>query len=158
MEAGSKPYRMQKLDASELVRSVVEEFRLEPAAAGYTIELGLNGAAPVIDADPDALSHAIRNLLDNAVKYSPECRTVRVEVGEEGGRVAIHVRDKGIGIPSSEQKHIFQKFVRGAVAKTSGIKGTGVGLAMVEHIVRAHGGDIHVDSEPGKGSTFTLLL
>jgi signal transduction histidine kinase len=158
MEAGSKPYRMQKLDASELVRSVVEEFRLEPAAAGYTIELSLNGAAPVIDADPDALSHAIRNLLDNAVKYSADCRTVQVEVGEEGGRVAIRVRDSGIGIPRSEQKHIFQKFVRGAAAKTSGIKGTGVGLAMVEHIVRAHGGDIHVDSEPGKGSTFTLLL
>ena len=98
------------------------------------------------------------NLLDNAVKYSVECRTVWVDLGRDQQRLAIRVRDRGLGIPASEQKKIFRKFVRGAVAKAENIKGTGIGLAMVQHIVKAHGGEIRLASTPGQGSTFTLLL
>jgi two-component system sensor histidine kinase SenX3 len=77
----------------------------------------------------------------------------------EGGRVvAIRVRDQGLGIPSSEQRQIFRKFARGASAKVQGVKGTGIGLAMVRHIVDAHGGSVKLQSEPGKGSTFTIEL
>ena len=81
---------------------------------------------------------------------------MRVEV-EQAGTVAIRVRDSGYGIAPSEQKQIFRKFARGAAARDHGIKGTGIGLAMVKHIVDAHGGTITVDSEPGRGSTFTLV-
>jgi signal transduction histidine kinase len=158
MEAGKKPYQIQKLDATALVRAVVEEFRAEPAAAGHTVELDLNPKAFPIDGDPEALGHALRNLLDNAVKYSPECPIVGVEVKEIDGLTAISIRDQGMGIPHAEQKEIFRKFVRGKEATANGIKGTGVGLAMVEHIVKAHGGEIRLNSEPGKGSTFTVLL
>jgi signal transduction histidine kinase len=158
MEAGRKPYRKEQLDPTELVRSVVEEFQNDASAVGYRIELHIDGEPPPIAGDCDALARALRNLLENAVKYSPEVRTVWVNVAQLNGRVAISVRDRGLGIPRNEQKQIFRKFVRGAAAKRNGIKGTGVGLAMVEHIVRGHGGEIHVESEPAAGSAFTIVL
>ena len=158
MEAGSRPYRFDDVAAGELVQTVVEDFRNEMPSADHTIEVSVSGTDHVIKADPEALAHALRNLLDNAVKYSPTGGSVRVAVGKEGRHVAIRVRDDGLGIPPREQKRIFQKFVRGASAREHAIKGTGVGLALVSHIVRAHGGRIQVDSEVGTGSTFTMLL
>jgi len=98
------------------------------------------------------------NLLDNAVKYSPESTAVRAEVTMEDGRLTIRVRDEGPGIPVMEQEEIFRKFVRGSQAKTRGVKGTGIGLAMVRHIVEGHRGEIRLQSELGRGSTFTILL
>jgi len=160
MEAGTKSHRLENVRAAEFVQSVVEEFRLEPAAEGYDIECAVKtGDRPaVIRADADALSHALRNLLDNAVKYSLECRTVWVELARNDDRISIAVRDRGLGIPPSEQKQIFRKFVRGAAAKEHRIRGTGVGLAMIKHIVQAHDGQIVLASEEGLGSTFTIFL
>jgi two-component system, OmpR family, phosphate regulon sensor histidine kinase PhoR len=156
MEAGAKPYRLQPLDPALLVRKVVTEFQGE--AAGYSLELSIEGDLPAVDADSDALTHAVWNLLDNAVKYSPEQRTIWVDLGRQGSGVAIAVRDKGLGIPAVEQKAIFKKFVRGAAARLHEIKGTGIGLAMVRNIVLAHGGKVLLESAPGVGSTFTILL
>ena len=161
MEAGTSPYRLEPLDACALIRSVVEEFEQDSAANGYHVELqvdSLKGATSAVAGDREALTHAVWNLLDNAVKYSPECRTVWVEVERTGSRLAIRVRDRGLGVPRHEHADIFRRFVRGADAKTQGIKGTGIGLAMVQHIVFAHGGEVLVASEPGAGSTFTLVL
>src|SRR5262249_23619605 len=137
MEAGTKPYRIQEIDAAKLLRSVVDEFQNEATAAGHRVELHLNGDTAAINADSEPPALPLWNLIDNAVKYSPDCRTVWIDLAHHNGRVAISVRDQGLGIPPAEQKEIFRKFVRGAAAKANGIKGTGVGLAMVEHIVRA---------------------
>jgi signal transduction histidine kinase len=104
------------------------------------------------------LSRVFWNLLDNAVKYSPERRTVWVDLSEAGQRIMVRVRDQGLGIPAAEQREIFRKFVRGAASKNASIRGAGVGLAMAQQIVAAHGGDISVESEPGQGSVFTVLL
>ena len=111
-----------------------------------------------IRADRDALTRAIWNLLDNAVKYSPECRSVWVDLRAEAGRVSISVRDQGLGIPAPEREAIFERFVRGAESKTRHITGTGIGLALVRTIVLAHGGEIRLASEPGQGSQFTMVL
>jgi signal transduction histidine kinase len=157
MEAGARPYRKQTLDAARWAQTVVADFRLDAEANGHHIEVNTSTEAQ-IDADPEALGHALRNLLDNAVKYSPEGRTVWVDLAHDANRLAIRVRDEGFGIPEHEQKQIFRKFVRGAASKVNGIKGTGVGLAMVDHIVKAHGGEVTVESAVGKGSTFTILL
>jgi signal transduction histidine kinase len=122
------------------------------------VEWSQAGVCPAIRADREALRLALWNLLDNAVKYSPECPTVWIEMGRERDHLAIHVRDCGMGIPASEQKEIFKRFVRGARSRASNIKGTGIGLTMAYHIVAAHHGEIRLASEPGRGSTFTVLL
>jgi len=158
MEAGVRQYRFEILDPAVLVEKVVAEFEPQISASGRHIEVSGARDGARVHADLEALSVAVRNLIDNALKYSPDCPTVWVEWGPEGERLAIRVRDRGLGIPASERKAIFQKFVRGSAAATANVKGTGVGLAMVQHIVSAHGGEIHVESEPGRGSTFTVLL
>ena len=158
MEAGPRPYRFEQLDAAALVRRVAGEFEEPMAAAGRHIEVcGASGSYP-IEADPEAISVALRNLVDNAIKYSPGRPAVWLDLGMENHCVAIRVRDEGLGISGSERKAIFRSFVRGSAASAGNVKGSGLGLAMVRHIVSAHGGEILVASQPGQGSTFTMLL
>jgi len=158
MELGRKPYELRPADAGTIAAQVVSDFQNEPAAQGFTIHLRLDEKAPPLRADAAALTHALWNLLDNAIKYSENGREVWVSVGGSDGGVTIAVEDHGIGIPAGERKDIFRKFIRGERAKQLGIKGTGLGLAIVSHIVRAHGGAIELESEEGKGSTFRLVL
>jgi len=158
MESGRKQYRIAPHDVFGVVRAAVADFREEALASGFQVEMDLDSQAATIRADEEALRRAIRNLLENAVKYSPECRTVWVEGRVNHRQVAISVRDRGMGIEPREQRQIFQKFVRGAAAKKAGIKGTGIGLSMVRQIVDACGGEIRLESAAGEGSTFTILL
>ena len=157
MEAGARPYRFERLDAGRLVKATVEEFKQETGPADLVMECAVPNEGPTVKADREALVQALWNLLDNAVKYSGESADVHVEV-EAGNEVAIRVQDQGAGILPSERKQILRKFVRGSSAKASGVKGTGIGLAMVKHIVDAHDGKVLIESELGKGSTFTILL
>lgn len=158
MEAGRAPYTFHTLDAGGLVRELIDEFRAEVPARDHQVELSAVETAVPVRADKEALFRAVWNLLDNAVKYSPGAPAVWVEVEPDEERVAIRVRDLGPGIPPEEQQEIFGKFVRGKAAREGGVKGTGIGLAMVQHIIRAHGGEVRLRSAPGEGSTFTLLL
>ena len=159
MEAGAREFHRTSVVVSDLVRDVVREFGQAVEDDGRTVELADHLAGPVrVRADPEALGRALWNLLDNAAKYSPDHRTVWVELRRQDGRIAIAVRDRGLGIPAAERTRIFEKFVRGASAERAGRKGTGIGLAMVCHIVDAHEGTVTVESEPGMGSTFTLHL
>lgn len=157
-EAGAAYYRFEPVEIGPFVRAMIAAFQEKVAPDGYRVELSGSTDETWVRADREALSRALWNLLDNAVKYSPQCQTVWVEVGRDAGRVSITVRDQGLGIPAHEQRGIFDKFVRGADSKALRIKGTGIGLAMVRHIVQAHGGEILLASEPGQGSRFTLLL
>jgi signal transduction histidine kinase len=156
MEAGARQYRFEEVHASELARRVFAEFETE-IAAGREIELHGIGDCR-FEADPEALGVAVRNLVDNALKYSPREEPVALEWGLESDRVAIRVRDHGAGIAPEERKRIFGKFVRGTAAASGNVKGSGVGLAMVRHIVDAHRGEIQLESKVGEGSTFTVLL
>ena len=158
MEAGSRPYRFERLNVGALVKDVTDEFRGEAGTRGFSVECSPDSCAYPVDADSEALARALGNLLDNAAKYSGDSRRIEVTVRHADSAVSIAVRDYGIGIPLPEQGRIFQKFVRGAAAKSQGIKGTGIGLAMVRHIVHAHGGSVRVTSAPGAGSTFTIVL
>ncbi len=158
MESGRKQYRLERLDAFQLVRAAVEEFREGAAANGFQVETTLGAGYPVVQADEEAFRRVTRNLLENAVKYSPECRTVWVDGVVSDYRVLISVRDRGMGIDPVEQRAIFQKFVRGNAAKREGIKGTGIGLSMVQQILEAAGGEISVVSSVGAGSTFTIAM
>ncbi len=158
MEAGALRFRPEPVELGELVRSVVDEFENVAATSGHRIHLAIEAGLPPVSADREALAQAVWNLLDNAIKYSPGRPAVWIDVAHEGGRVAIMVRDEGPGLPAEDRKGLFRKFVRGSAARETGVKGTGIGLAMVDYIVRAHSGRIRVDSTPGRGSTFTILL
>ena len=157
MEAGTSPYRLQQLDACGFVREVVDQFRAEAGTGGARIEVAPSSPV-IVRGDRDALANALWNLLDNAVKYSPANGPITVEVCATAMEAAIRVRDEGFGIPREEQREIFGKFVRGARARAERIRGTGIGLAIVRHVVSAHGGRIVVESAPGLGSTFSILL
>jgi two-component system sensor histidine kinase SenX3 len=140
--------------------ATVADFIQQVEANGFSVESDLvadAGTAPV-HVDEEAFRRALRNLLDNAMKYSPVCRTVWVSGTVEDHRVLISVRDQGMGIGADEQQAIFQKFVRGNAAKKAGIKGTSIGLAMVQQLTEAMGGEIRLQSEIGVGTTFTLVL
>jgi two-component system phosphate regulon sensor histidine kinase PhoR len=157
MEAGEPVGGLSTHDCTTLVGAVVDEVRDESAATGQLIEFHASGPAMAL-IDPDALARAVRNLLDNALKYSPDRGPVAVAVATHAGEVAISVSDHGIGVPAHERSAIFAKFQRGAQARLRGIKGTGIGLAMVSEIVRAHRGRVDMDSTVNVGSTFTIVL
>jgi signal transduction histidine kinase len=158
MDARAEEFHMESLRAREWIEDVVAEFQSEVEEAGYRVEVAANGIDTKLLADRVALSHMIWNLLDNAVKYSPNCKTVWVEVEQDVAHLLIRVRDRGLGIEPGEQRRIFEKFVRGSAAENRSAPGTGLGLTMVRHIVEAHGGSIDVTSKPGQGSTFTIYL
>jgi signal transduction histidine kinase len=158
MEAGARQYLFEPLETAPFFRAVVEEFAQEAVERGYRVEIAQQEPLPGVQADREALGRALWNLLDNAVKYSPQNKTVWVDAACERGQLIIRVRDQGVGIAEREQQQIFTKFVRTASADAAGARGTGLGLTMVQHIVAAHGGQVLVESELGVGSTFTILL
>ena len=154
----SNQYRLETCDAFQLVRAAVTDLHEEAEAKGFQIQTSLVTVPASIRADDEALRRTVRNLLENAMKYSPQCRTVWVDGKIDHHRVSISVRDHGMGIAASEQRLIFERFRRSEAAKKAGIKGTGLGLAMVKQITEAMGGEIQLQSEVGVGSTFTILL
>ncbi len=158
MEAGAAHYRFDGVDAAALVRNVVDEIEPQAREAGRHIEVSGPDAEIRLRGDAGALGLALRNLIDNAIKYSPTDSTVHVQWRKEHNHAAICVVDRGVGIPQAEQRAIFGKFVRGRSAIDANIKGTGVGLSMVQEIVRAHGGEVRLDSEIKRGSAFTLVI
>ena len=158
MEAGALEYRFEPVCLAELVEEVVADFRRESAAAGHQIEVTADHNLPELRIDREAFARVVWNLLDNAAKYSPDATAILVNLAREGDRAALRIQDHGLGIPAEEQREIFKKFVRGSAARASNVKGTGVGLAMVQHTVRAHGGEIRLESKAGAGSTFIVLL
>jgi signal transduction histidine kinase len=158
IEVGAYAWRLEPADTAELVLGIVEEYRREPHARDRRIAAELEEGLPPIQADREALSRALWNLIENAVKYSPAGSPIRVAARRHGRSVLLAVEDEGFGIPADEREKIFQKFVRGAGAKHAGARGVGIGLALVKRIVEAHGGSVRLESEPGRGSTFTLVL
>jgi len=161
MEARGREHAFEEIDPVELTEAAVADFQAGLAQTGHRVELKTNGVTPKsssVRANREALTRAIRNLLENAVKYSPNSHLVKVSLAHEKHRIAIQVHDDGFGIPAAEQKTIFDKFVRGAASKALNVPGTGIGLAMTQHIVQAHGGEMLLESKPGVGTTFTIQL
>jgi signal transduction histidine kinase len=158
MKAGSYAWQLEATDPRDLLEGIAAEFRREPMARGRELVCEIDTDLPGLKLDRDALSRAIWNLLENAAKYSPPGTLIRLFAWRNGAFVRLGVGDQGVGIPAAEQRAVFQKFVRGAGAKRAGIGGVGIGLALVRQIVEAHGGTVQVESEPGRGSTFTLVI
>ena len=159
LDSGRCAYDFCETDAADLVDQVAQEFTDRSAAAGDRIERAPSPAGAVlIRADREALTLALRNLVDNALKYSPDSSSIRVAVAATNGTVAVSVEDHGPGVSADERRAIFRKFTRGAAARSLNVKGTGIGLTMANQIVKAHGGRLELDSELGRGSIFTMVL
>ncbi len=155
IEAGLRSYKKQPVDLTELTRGVLDSLESQFKHNQFTVQARLDGEVPVL-IDSEAAVQAIENLLSNAMKYSPEHREIMVAVDRERGYGVVRVTDRGIGVPARLQSRIFRKFYRIQTDAGSGPQGTGLGLAIVDHVMRGHAGFVRVDSEPGRGSTFTL--
>lgn len=158
IEAGRKEYNFALANVGEVVEEAVRDYQYRLIDAGFKLELDVKHRLPSVLVDRGALAQAMLNLLDNAMKYSTDFKHISVQVYARGGNVMIEVADKGIGIPRSEHGKVFDKFYRVTTSLMHSTKGSGLGLALVKHIVRAHGGRVTLESAPGKGSRFTIHL
>jgi signal transduction histidine kinase len=158
IEAGRKEYDFRDTNIADLVRSTLESYRFQIEQNGFKFEQKIDDALPPVKVDREAIARSLLNLVNNAVKYSSDEKYLGVTVYRSNGSVKLQVADHGIGIPPTEQHKIFEKFYRVGDPLVHNTKGSGLGLSLVRHIVQAHGGDVSVDSTPGKGSIFTISL
>ena len=157
LESGEMTMRLADTDLTAVARREVAGVR--PDAERKHITLTLDAAeVPHIHGDEDRLAQLLGNLLTNALKFTPEGGWVSVTVGCEDGSVVMTVADSGIGLSAEDREHIFERFYRAPDTGSQAIQGTGLGLTISETIVKAHGGAITVDSEPGHGATFRVRL
>lgn len=145
------------VELNRLVQDAVDRNRLPAEHKNITVKVGGSAERPV-HGDPELLMTALRNLIDNAIRYSPENTRIGVGIRSRDGTVSISVKDQGPGIPESEQDRIFERFYRVDAARSRQTGGTGLGLSIVKHVMAQHGGEISVWSAPGQGSTFTVTL
>jgi two-component system, OmpR family, phosphate regulon sensor histidine kinase PhoR len=158
MEAGKRPYQMKEADLNELVRSVVETYRLHFEQHGIEPVVQLPDAPVIVQADVDAVTEAIINLVDNAIKYGGSAKSCAIRTIVRADTAVIEVEDHGIGIAAEHHRKIFDVFYRVPAGLVHETKGSGLGLSLVRHIMTAHNGTVEVTSEPGKGSTFRLVF
>lgn len=158
IEAGRKEYEFKETDLPELVRSTLDSYRFQIEQNGFAFEENISRDIPLVNVDREAIARSLLNLVNNALKYSKDKKFIGVSLYRANGSVKLEVRDHGIGIPPSEQDKIFEKFYRCGDPLVHNIKGSGLGLSLVRHIARAHGGDVQVESTPDKGSKFTIEL
>ena len=158
MEAGRKAYSLIPVEARELVAAASSACHSLVEERGVALQVDLPDDLPSIPADRDALVEVLINLLSNAIKYSPAGSRVSLAGVWDGDWVELAVTDCGIGIPRAEQERIFDKFYRVETPLAEEVSGSGLGLSLVRYIVDGHGGEVLIDSSPGKGSTFTVRL
>lgn len=159
IESGRKDYRFVPADLREVVAATVRTFDAHLRHNGFKVSLeGMDQPLPSVSIDADAIGQALHNLLDNAVKYSGDSREIVVRLARDNGFLVLSVRDRGIGIARGEQDKIFDRFHRVGTALVHEVKGSGLGLSIVRHIVEVHGGRVSVESEPGTGTTFFIRL
>jgi signal transduction histidine kinase len=158
IEAGRKEYEFRETNLAELVRNTLDSYRYQIEQHGFAFQAQIAEDVPPMQVDREAIARSLLNLVNNAVKYSASEKFLGVKLYRDNGAVKIEVIDHGIGIPHSEQSKIFEKFYRAGDPLVHNTKGSGLGLSLVRHIVQAHGGEVSVESAPGKGSKFTIAL
>jgi signal transduction histidine kinase len=158
IEAGRKEYEFKETNLTDLVRSTLDSYRFQIEQNGFAFEENISRDIPPVNVDREAIARSLLNLVNNALKYSKDQKFIGVSLYRSNTCVKLEVRDHGIGIPPGEQEKIFEKFYRCGDPLVHNIKGSGLGLSLVRHIVRAHGGDVQVESAPEQGSKFTIAL
>jgi len=150
--------RMMEFDIRELIDEIVAGFGNAAQARGQKLLVGQKGADMRVTGDRLKIEHALTNIIDNAVKYTPEGGEIKAHIRERKASLEISVSDTGIGIPVKHLGRVFERFYRVDKARSRSVGGTGLGLAIVKHTVALHGGSVKIDSEPGKGTVVTISL
>ncbi len=159
IERGADMYEFEdEVDLGEVVERAIELSGRRVAAAEMTLASTLQEDLPPVRLDANAFTVAVLNLIDNAVKYAADGKKILVDLARKDDRLVLAVRDWGPGIAPDEHSQIFERFYRARAIRLKPIRGSGIGLALVQHIARAHGGDVAVESRPGEGCTFSIWL
>ncbi|HEX6283262.1 MAG TPA: HAMP domain-containing sensor histidine kinase, partial [Pyrinomonadaceae bacterium] len=158
IEAGRKKYELVPGDMANVIDHVLATHRYQIVNSGFDVQTDVQPDLPPVLIDRDAMSQAISNLLDNAIKYSGKVKQISITAKTDGPDLSIEIADHGIGIPRAEHAKVFEKFYRVGNGLVHDVKGSGLGLSLVKHIIEAHNGTISVASEIGKGSRFTILI
>ncbi|PYV61533.1 MAG: two-component sensor histidine kinase [Acidobacteria bacterium] len=157
LEAGEALVQPVRLDFAELARTTADQMKL--LAEEKRISLTSDGSEPVeVEADPSRLKQVVVNLLDNAIKYTPEGGSVSISVTRRDDHAILEVADSGLGISADDLPHVFERFYRADKARSRQMGGTGLGLSIVRSICQAHGGRVTVNSAEGRGSLFRVQL
>jgi signal transduction histidine kinase len=156
LESGDVPLRREAVDVDALVTRVASE--IEVAGAGVELRRRIPEILPPVDADPERIHQVLFNLVDNAVRFTPEGGTVEIRATLDRASVRIEVSDTGVGIAPEHLPRLFERFYRVDPARSRGEGGTGIGLAIARSVVEAHGGQLRAESEPGHGSRFWFEL
>ena len=159
IESGAKSYRFEPVDMKEILADALRGLEVSLRHNGFNLTYDEpQEDLPLLEADADAIAQAVANLVDNAVKYSNGAREIGVRIRATVDELVIEVQDHGVGIRREEQRKIFDRFHRVSTGLVHDVKGSGLGLSIVTHIVKAHAGRVEVDSAPGRGSTFSIHL
>ena len=145
------------MDLGRLAEASAERLRLFAERQGVSLQVDVEAAMPIVRGDEARLGQVFVNLVHNAVKFSPDGGEVRITVRHDGEEAVVSVRDHGIGIAKADRTRVFERFYKADRARVRG-GGTGLGLSIARHVVEAHGGRIWVDSEDGRGSTFSFAI
>ncbi|HEU4769365.1 MAG TPA: HAMP domain-containing sensor histidine kinase [Pyrinomonadaceae bacterium] len=158
IEAGRKTYQLVHGDIAEVIEHVLSTHRYQIKNSGFNIQTDIQPDLPSVLLDREAMAQAISNLLDNAIKYSGKVKQISITAKMLESDLCIEIADRGVGIPHAEQAKVFEKFYRVGNGLVHDVKGSGLGLSLVKHIIEAHNGTISVESDVGKGTRFTILL
>jgi two-component system phosphate regulon sensor histidine kinase PhoR len=158
IESGRKEYKFSDVDINQIIKNVLNMYSYHIEQEGFILNIELDENVSFIQADAEAVSEALINLIDNAVKYSMDEKEITVRTGMSDNSVFLEVQDRGIGIDQKYQEMIYDKFYRISSALVHDTKGSGLGLSLVQHIMNSHGGKIWLQSDVEKGSTFRLLF
>src|SRR6202047_5409694 len=158
IEAGRKEYEFKETNLADLVRSTLDSYRFQIEQNGFAFEENICSDIPPVTVDREAIARSLLNLVNNALKYLKDQKYIGVSLSRSDSSINLEVRARGTGIPANEQEKIFEKFYRCGDPLVHNIKGSGLGLSLVRHIARAHGGEVLVESSPEKGSKFTIAL
>jgi two-component system, OmpR family, phosphate regulon sensor histidine kinase PhoR len=158
IEAGQLPLEMQPVAVAQIIEFCIETARVKAGQKNLSLDTDLDPDLPLFRADARALQEILLNLIDNAIRYTSPGGSIKVRAAVQGAEMALSVADTGIGIPKADQDRIFERFYRADAARSRESGGTGLGLSITKHLVEAHGGKIHVESEVGRGTTFYIHL
>jgi two-component system phosphate regulon sensor histidine kinase PhoR len=158
IESDARSIAMEPLDLRDVMARSVAACRSRAAARNMQLVSAVPPDPVPVMGNANLLEQALGNVLDNAIKFSAEGKTVKVSLARSGKAASVEVADEGVGIPAADLPHVFERFYRVDKARSRELGGTGLGLAIVKHIVLAHKGEVAAQSTPGKGSVFTLRL